>query len=211
MNAEAKVIDVPMELVEREEPRALPAPQPGPATPILMLANAVERGMDPATIKDLMDLSDRWEKNEARKAYAAALAAFKASPPAIYKDKRNVQYDSMYASIGALVNGSIGSLSSHGLSHHWEIDQSAGIRVTCILTHRAGHSESVSMTGPADDSGKKNPLQQIKSTVTYLKIATFEAVTGRGSISTAGARPSWTTSAPTKRHKPNRNSSRKDH
>ena len=34
------------------------------------------------------------------------------------------------------------------------------------------------MSGPPDDSGKKNPLQQIKSTITYLEIATFEAVTG---------------------------------
>jgi len=37
------------------------------------------------------------------------------------------------------------------------------------------------MSGPPDDSGKKNPLQQIKSTVTYLKISTLEAACGLAS------------------------------
>jgi hypothetical protein len=52
------------------------------------------------------------------------------------------------------------------------------IRVVCILTHCLGHSESVSAESPIDDSGKKNAVQQRKSTRTYLKIETFEAITG---------------------------------
>lgn len=163
----------------RRSERDLPVVQE--ATPMSMLAVAVQRGMDVATIKDLMQLQKEWEANEARKAYATALAAFKESPPVVYKDKKNDQYGSMYATIGNLVNTTNVGLSKHGLTARWDIDQTAGIKVTCILTHRAGHSEKVSMSGPADDSGKKNPLQQIKSTVTYLKIATFEAVTGMAS------------------------------
>lgn len=173
---EKSVIEVPQSAFTRREERDLPAVVN--ATPMSMLASAVQRGMDVATIKDLMDLQERWEKNEARKAYAEAKAAFKANPPTVYKDKQNVQYGSMYTTIGNLVNTVNAALSPHGLDASWDIDQSAGIKVTCILTHRAGHSERVSMSGPPDDSGKKNPLQQIKSTVTYLKIATFEAVTG---------------------------------
>jgi hypothetical protein len=52
------------------------------------------------------------------------------------------------------------------------------VKVTCILSHVQGHSESVSLAAPPDVSGAKNPIQQIKSTTTYLKLATFEAVTG---------------------------------
>ena len=178
MHDETAIAVAPSSFSRREE-RELPTLIP--TTPMSMLAVAVQKGMDVATIKDLMDLSDRWEKNEARKAYAVALAEFKANPPTVYKDKKNTQYDSMYTTIGNLVNTINTELSKHGLSARWDIDQSAGIKVTCVLTHRAGHSESVSMSGPPDDSGKKNPLQQIKSTVTYLKIATFEAVTGTAS------------------------------
>ena len=175
METAKSVIEVPKESFGRREGVPIVIPQ---ATPMTMLAEAVHRGMDVATIKDLMQLQKEWEANEARKAYAVALAAFKENPPTVYKDKDNVQYGSKYASIGNLVNTVNVGLSAQGLSAHWDIDQSAGIKVTCILTHRAGHSEKVSMSGPADDSGKKNPLQQIKSTVTYLKIATFEAVAG---------------------------------
>lgn len=170
------VIEVPQGSFSRREDRDVPAVIP--QTPTSMLALALARGMDKETIAGLMDLKDRWEENEARKAFAEAIAAFKLDPPKVIKDKTNNQYESKYASIGNLVNTVNAALGQHGLSARWDVDQSAGIKVSCILTHRGGHSERVSMSGPPDDSGKKNPLQQIKSTVTYLKIATFEAVTG---------------------------------
>ena len=147
-------------------------------TPMEMLNSAIARGDSLDKLERLMDLSDRWEKAQAKKAFIEAKAAFKASAPVITKDKTNNQYNSRYASIGSVVNAVNEALSKHGLDADWQFDQSNGIRVTCILTHVAGHSESVSLVGTPDTSGAKNPLQQIKSTLTYLKLATFEAVTG---------------------------------
>jgi hypothetical protein len=72
-------------------------------------------------------------------------------------------------------------MSECGLSHNWDIDQQNQITVTCIVTHNMGHSESVKMTAPPDGSGSKNPIQQIKSTITYLKAATFESIMGLAS------------------------------
>lgn len=170
----------------RADERELPPVQPQQATPMSMLAIAVQRGMDPATLRDLMALQERWEANEARKAFAVAVAEFKAARIAVYKDKENTQYSSldkkaMYTSKGNLVNTVNPELSKHGLSARWTFDQTNGIKVTCTLTHKMGHSESVFLSGLPDESGKKNPLQQIKSTITYLEIATFEAVTGTAS------------------------------
>jgi len=147
-------------------------------TPMEMLNSAITRGDSLDKLERLMDLNDRWEKAQAKKAFIEAKAAFKASAPVITKDKTNNQYNSRYASIGSVVNAVNEVLSKHGLDADWQFDQSNGIRVTCILTHVAGHSESVSLVGTPDTSGAKNPLQQIKSTLTYLKLATFEAVTG---------------------------------
>lgn len=147
-------------------------------TPMEMLNSAITRGDSLDKLERLMDLNDRWEKAQAKKAFIEAKAAFKASAPVITKDKTNNQYNSRYASIGSVVNAVNEALSKHGLDADWQFDQSNGIRVTCILTHVAGHSESVSLVGTPDTSGAKNPLQQIKSTLTYLKLATFEAVTG---------------------------------
>lgn len=177
MNAVAeKVIVEPA--FSRAEDRSMPTMQPVDASPMNMLAVAVQKGMDPDTIKSLMDLRDRYEAGEAKKAYVDAMAAFKANAPTVTKDRANAQYGSRYTSIGNLVNTINAALSEHGLSASWSIDQEKGIKVTCTLTHRLGHSESTSMTGPLDTSGAKNPLQQVKSTVTYLKIATFEAIVG---------------------------------
>ena len=46
------------------------------------------------------------------------------------------------------------------------------------MTHTLGHSESVEADGPLDTSGSKNPLQQYKSTRTYLKKEAYCAITG---------------------------------
>jgi len=148
-------------------------------TPMGLLQMAVESNADLDRLEKLMGMQERWEGNQARKEYIKALSEFKKSPPEIRKDKKNDQYNSWYTSIGGLVNSAAYELSKHGIKHSWDTTQKDGvITITCTLTHVMGHSESTSMSGPPDDSGKKNTLQQIKSTKTYLKIATFEDITG---------------------------------
>jgi ERF superfamily len=50
--------------------------------------------------------------------------------------------------------------------------------VTCILTHQMGHSEETTLAGAPDNSGSKNSIQAIGSTVTYLERYTLLAATG---------------------------------
>lgn len=149
--------------------------QPGPMGSALAFLQA---GGTTDQMREILALQREWEENEARKAYFDAVASFKLDAPTVYKDKDNNQYKSRYTSIGNLVNTVNVALSRHGLTAKWSVDQSAGIKVTCTLAHRMGFSESASLSGPPDTSGAKNPLQQIKSTVTYLKLATYEAITG---------------------------------
>jgi ERF superfamily protein len=159
-----------------------------PATemnPRSLLALAVQQGADIDKLEKLMLLQERWEANEARKAYHAALAAFKADPPVITKNKRvsydtgkgKTQYD--HATLDH-VSLSIGAaLTKHGLSHRWEVSQTPErITVSCVLTHVLGHSERVTMEAPADNSGSKNSIQAIGSTVTYLERYTLLAAAG---------------------------------
>ncbi|MEW8178577.1 MAG: ERF family protein [Candidatus Thiodiazotropha endolucinida] len=157
-----------------------PAGNPVPMTPANMLAMAVQQGADLEKLEKLIQLEERWDKNNARKAYHAAVANFKRNPPKVIKDKVNKQYNSKYASKHSLVNTVNAELGKYGLNARWDIkqDDDAMITVSCILTHELGHSESVTMKAPPDSSGSKNPIQQIKSTKTYLEIATFESVTG---------------------------------
>lgn len=165
-----------------------PAAQvPAAVTPMQMLAMAIERGADVGMLEKLMALQERWEANEARKAFVAALSAFKAEPPTIEKNKHvsfpnskggTTEYD--HATLDQVANVIGAALSKHGLSHRWETEQMDGgmIRVSCILQHALGHSERVTLQASPDQSGGKNNIQAVGSTVTYLQRYTLLAAVG---------------------------------
>ena len=156
------------------------------ATPAYLLQMAVQQGADLDKLEKLMGLQERWEANEARKAFVSALTAFKAEPLSISKNKlvgyegkdgKEVGY--RHATLDAVVDVATGALSKHGLTHRWNVTQEDHkITVECVLTHEQGHSERIAMSAPPDDSGKKNRIQQIASTVTYLERYTLLAITG---------------------------------
>lgn len=153
-----------------------------PTNPAEMLYLAMSRGSNMDELQKFMDLKDRWEASEARKAFVAAMSRFKANDIVVSKDKANLQYSSRYTTLGNLVSTVTPFLSKEGLSAKWDLEQPPGkIKVTCILTHSMGHSECVWMEAPPDGSGTKNPIQQIKSTITYLKACTFESICGLAS------------------------------
>lgn len=157
--------------------------EPENLTPTERLLFAISRTADLDRIQKYMDLQDRWEKSDARKQFVAAMSAFKAHEIVVKRDKLNKQFGSKYTSIGNLVGTVTPFLSQHQLSASWDIDQSDPntIRVVCTIEHVAGHSRSVSVTLPPDVSGSKNPLQEIKSAITYGKIVTFESICGLAS------------------------------
>lgn len=155
--------------------------------PMHMLQSAIERGMSGEDLSKMMDLADRWEANQARKAYVRAMNAFKENPPVITKNKHvsfttgrgTTEYDHATHDQVCEIIGK--ALSERGLTHRWSVDQDGErIKVTCILTHVDGHSESVSMQSGSDDSGGKNRIQAIASAVTYLQRYTLQAITGLG-------------------------------
>ena len=147
---------------------------------VSLVQMAIQKNYDPAFIEKMMDLQERNDTKVAKQAYIGAMAEFKANLPTVIKDKENKQYSSMYVSESALLNTINPELSKHGLSATFSFPETEGntMKVTCTITHKAGYGESVTLPGPIDTSGSKNPLQQVKSTVTYLRKATFEAITG---------------------------------
>jgi hypothetical protein len=52
------------------------------------------------------------------------------------------------------------------------------VTVTCFLEHQGKHTETLTLEGPPDDSGRKNPLQEMQSTASYLKRQSLLAITG---------------------------------
>jgi hypothetical protein len=164
----------------------LMAQSTGAVTPVDLLRRALDSGADLDRLERLMDLQQRYEENEARKAYVADMAAFKLNPPEIVKDKL-VGYKNKdgtvtgytHATLGNVTGAIIAGLAQQGFSHRWDTEQQgANVAVTCILTHRMGHSERTTLTAAKDDSGKKNNIQQMASAITYLQRYTLLAATG---------------------------------
>ena len=159
-------------------------------TPHDLVAAAVNQGADLAMVEKLMDLRDRWEATEAKKAYTQAMTNFKAECPEIFKDKKvgykhkegggSTNYN--YESLPNVLKTITPAMSRYGLSVSWIPDQSEkGIKITCIITHEMGHSESASLFGPFDYSGNKNAIQAIGSAAAFLERYTLKAILGLAS------------------------------
>jgi hypothetical protein len=170
------------------EPSSNPVVVSQVSAPMQLIQLAMERGqLD--LIDKLLDLQQRWESNEARKAYVAAMARFKAEPIIVAKDGtvdfKNKAGDRTYykhSTLAAVVDAVVSRMGKYGLSHKWDVSQAEGhVTVSCVITHELGHSESVTMTGPRDESGNKNLLQQISSSVTYLQRYTLMSLCGLAS------------------------------
>lgn len=169
------------QIVEMSAQPVAPLENKAAATPADIVLYAMQKGADIAQIEKFMDLQMKWEADQARKAFVADMAEFKKSPPEIIKDKQVALSGTSYthATLGNVTEAIVAALARCGFSHRWDTEQNgANIVVTCILTHKLGHSERTSLSAGKDDSDKKNSIQQMASTITYLQRYTLLAATG---------------------------------
>lgn len=146
------------------------------------------QGVPVEHLEKLFALKERHEANEAKKAYNLAMAGFREKCPAIKKNKRvyfearngGATTDYMHADLSGALEQIKPFMAEFGLSHSWRTGQleSGNVEVTCIVTHQLGHSEQTTLFAPKDDSGKKNSIQQIGSTITYLERYTLFSILG---------------------------------
>lgn len=135
----------------------------------------------------LLDVKERWERNEARKAFDSAMAAAKAEIPVIVKD-RTVDFTNkagqrtyyQYEDLASIARAVDPILGKHGLSYRFRTTAvpNEPVTVTCIVAHRDGHAEENTLSAGRDDSGNKNSIQAIGSTITYLQRMTLKASLG---------------------------------
>jgi len=153
-------------------------------SPMEAMALALSQGADLDKLEKMLELQERWERMEAKKAYTQAMADFKANPPKINKDKHvnfstakgRTSYD--HASLGNVTEKINKALAEHGLSAAWKTSQTDKISVTCTITHKLGYSEETTLSADAENSGTKNNIQAIGSTITYLQRYTLLSLTG---------------------------------
>ncbi len=159
--------------------------QPATPTPMDLIATAVQRGASVAEIEQLMNLKDRLEASEARKAFVAAMAAFKRNPPTILKNKvadfktEKGRTTYAYSNLSNVCDAIIAALAEQGISHDWAPAQQGNtVTITCTLTHELGHTKTATLSASADQTGGKNAIQAIGSAVSYLERYTLLAACG---------------------------------
>jgi hypothetical protein len=156
-------------------------------TPMMLIERAMSQGsdIDLDRMERLMLMQERWDKENARKAFLDAMAQFRANAPELRKDSKvdftsakgrtNYNYADL-EEVSIPIGRVMGPL---GLSFWFEPKQANGrIYVTTILQHALGHSEQIMLEGAPDDSGNKNNIQAVGSTITYLERYGLLAITG---------------------------------
>lgn len=176
---------------------------------VLSMIERVAR--DPAVNMDKMMQLMEWRKemvaDQRRAEFDEAMAAAKAEIPVINKNREvdftstkgrtNYKYEDL-AEIARVVSP---ILAKQGLSYRYRVTSNINepVTVTCIVSHRAGHFEEVTLSGGRDESGNKNSIQAVASTLTYLQRMTLKAALGLAASDDDDARSS---DQPVEQHAP---------
>lgn len=156
--------------------------------PLELISTAISNDVDVEKLSKLMDLQERWETRQAQKSFLSALTEFQSICPEIKKTK-SVEFKTRdndivsykFAPLGSIIKQIKEPLKICGLSYRWQTkDENNNITITCILSHSDGHSETNTIAAGPDTSGKKNPIQQRASTISYLQRYTLIGVLGVG-------------------------------
>jgi len=163
-------------------PRAAPV-----ASPLDIVQAAMKSG-NVEMYREAVALFKEMDSLAARKAFDNAMADAKAKIPVIRKNKR-VGFDHKtggdrteysHEDMAEIARTVDPILSEHGLSYRFRVSSNVNepVMVTCVVSHRDGHFEETTLTAGRDDSGKKNAIQQVGSTITYLQRYTLKAALG---------------------------------
>lgn len=173
-----------------ENGRELPAIRTdadGNIPPSQLIMAALERGVNPDSLEKLVALQERMEDRNARKEFAAALAAFKRECPPVFKTKSTKtagssrSFDFTWAPLEDIVATIDPYLEKHGFTYKWDrtADGKGMLTSVCTLRHIAGHSETSSFTLPTESSNPGMSTQhKYSGAATFADRKSLQAVLG---------------------------------
>ncbi|MBO9484262.1 ERF family protein [Salinisphaera sp. G21_0] len=175
------------ELIESTEVLPVDKPESSALSEVgQIMQSAIAQNASIDTLERVMSLYEQSQSIVARQQFNEAFARFQQEMPVVKKSKSAAfntksggRMEYSYASIDDVVAAVQPVLHRYGLSYWFEQQQNGpSITITCNLGHVSGHSICNTATGPVDNTGNKSPLQQIGSTVTYLKRQTLVGILG---------------------------------
>lgn len=150
-----------MSNIVQHKPSELATIAPRQITALDLMQAATAANMTPETISKFLDMHERIEANNARKAYHAARAAFKRDCPPIVRRTPNAQFTRagtnqprMYASRTDIAQAIDATLAANGLHYDWTrmVVENGKMSITCVVSHQDGYSTESTVTGLVVDS-----------------------------------------------------------
>jgi hypothetical protein len=153
-----------------------PALREESATPMSLLAAAVERGLSTEQLTALTDLHERWQANRAKSAFAKAMNDCQNEMPCIVRESENSHTRSTYAKLEHINSQAKPIYGKHGFALSFseeDCPRESWKRTVCRVLHIEGHEERHFIDLPVDGTGAKggkssmNEVQGAISTGTY--------------------------------------------
>jgi len=173
------------------QPEGQPSQDDASANAVIQLIEraANNPNVDVDKLERLLGLQERYLSRQAEVAFNAAMQAAQAELPQVLRDARNPQTNSKYAKLETVSKVMNPVITSHGFSLSFGTDVSPmpdHYRITCDLSHAAGHTRHYHADVPADATGmkgapNKTPTHAFGSTMSYgrryLKLLIFDVAT----------------------------------
>lgn len=145
-----------------------------PVQEISMLSTISRLALDPRCDMDklerLIALQDRMEAKTALEAFNASFAEMQCEMPSVEKRTENTHTKKMYADLDDINQMVRPVMAKFGFGVSFKIvNQAAGVSITGILMHKAGHREETTMILPLDIGAGRSAVQSVGSTTTYGK------------------------------------------
>lgn len=140
--------------------------------PMQLLASAIEHNVDPDRLGKLLELQERWERNQAEKAFSEAMHAAQQEIPAVVRDAENNHTRKRYALLETIQKQAKPVYEKHGFCLSFgesDCPLDKHKRTVCDVTHTAGHTRRYHIDLPVDSSGSMNAIQGCISTTSYAQ------------------------------------------
>ena len=156
---------------------------------------AADPSCDIDKMERLLQMHERMQDKAAAAEFSAAMARMQCEMPTVFEGATNTHTKNTYATLDDINRAVKSVMQAHGFAVTFKVVHvAAGVSVTGILMHSAGHREETTLLLPIDTGPGRSTVQAVGSSVTYgkryvmcalLNITTGDAVDDDG----AGAKP----------------------
>jgi len=137
---------------------------------VSIIQSAISSGIDPASLRELLNVRREWEADESRKSYYVAISEFQRRAPIIAKSddahgKKYAALDTIWGTVKPL-------LTELGLSVTWQLCElrDAVCHLEGEIAHISGHGIRITYDVPLPEMIRgQNAAQQLGSAYTYGK------------------------------------------